>query len=461
MENKKTKVFVIHNNSSQQDPESVSNQSKIRNHYDVIKNSIINKFHYRNERKVSNKQPSENQKDGTQIRNVCFGLLALIIPIMASFPITMIPTQNVVLYPEYWYETMISIIPSHFLTAICVVVGARMLFDCVEKNMMKMIADISFSLTITWVMSMCLFHFIWTTILGYIEPVPFKCLLPIWTQGAVLLCRVWHVFPKTKNMDATFHKRKRAFMCSLLWIYVIGYQMLGMNKIFKILPLEFQWIAGFTLFFIKEMNDRIYAKILVNTATAENVCEVQVFGKISITLAFSFWTAVFLATTATEATGYVMLGINSVVNLALCSKIMRLKRKTFTCDIDAKINQMQIRNSIMELVANEAIELVVPISFIGAYIIAYYGPNYDIIGSVGCSYWTFNKVEDIAAFLKPILKMAIIDCGSGLISGILLLRFCQINIIDEYSCMIEKYWMLMAISGASCMNKVIFSLIEM
>ena len=35
MENKKTKVFVIHDNLSQQDPESVSNQSKITNHYEA------------------------------------------------------------------------------------------------------------------------------------------------------------------------------------------------------------------------------------------------------------------------------------------------------------------------------------------------------------------------------------------------------------------------------------------
>ena len=137
MEIRKTKVFVIQNSSNGQDPESISNQPKIKNHdeakgatehirlvFAFIKKLINNKFHYRNERKASNKQLSKNEKDGTQIRNVCFGLLALIIPIIASFPITMIPTKNVVLYPEYWYETMIFIIPSTFLTAIYAVVGA-------------------------------------------------------------------------------------------------------------------------------------------------------------------------------------------------------------------------------------------------------------------------------------------------------------------------------------------------
>ena len=177
MENKKTKVFFIHDNLSQQDPESVSNQSKIRNYYDFIMKSINNKFHYQNERKVPNKLLSKNQNDGPQIQNVCYGVLALIIPIMASFPITLMPTQNVVLYPEYWYETMILNIPGTFLTATYTVIGARMLFDCVAKNMIKMIADISFSMTMTWVMQMSMFHIIWTTILGYIEPVPFKCIL--------------------------------------------------------------------------------------------------------------------------------------------------------------------------------------------------------------------------------------------------------------------------------------------
>ena len=120
---------------------------------------------------------------------------------------------------------------------------------------------------------------------------------------------------------------------------------------------------------------------------------------------------------------------------------------------------MQISNSIIELVSNETIELMVPISFIGSYIIAYYGPNYDIIGSVGCSYWTFDKVEDILAFLMPVLTMAILDCGSALIAGVLLLKFCQVNIIEEYNCMIKKYWMLLAFFGANNVNTVIRSVI--
>ena len=120
---------------------------------------------------------------------------------------------------------------------------------------------------------------------------------------------------------------------------------------------------------------------------------------------------------------------------------------------------MQISNSIIELVSNETIELMVPISFIGSYIIAYYGPNYDIIGSVGCSYWTFDKVEDILAFLMPVLTMAILDCGSALIAGVLLLKFCQVNIIEEYNSMIKKYWMLLAFFGANNVNTVIRSVI--
>ena len=111
-------------------------------------------------------------------------------------------------------------------------------------------------------------------------------------------------------------------------------------------------------------------------------------------------------------------------------------------------NHSTKKEVVAELVLNETIEVLVPLAFIASYSIAFYGPNYDKLGSLGCSYWTFQRVEDLPAFLKPVLFMEVIDFGTALISGILLWKFCRINILKEYCMTIRRYWLVVACSGA-------------
>ena len=102
----------------------------------------------------------------------------------------------------------------------------------------------------------------------------------------------------------------------------------------------------------------------------------------------------------------------------------------------------------MELILNETIEVLVPLAFIVSYATAFYGPNYDKLGSVGCNYWTFQKVENIKSFLTPVVFMEMVDFGTAVVSGILLWRLCNINIIKEYCSTIKRYWIILAFSGA-------------
>ena len=108
----------------------------------------------------------------------------------------------------------------------------------------------------------------------------------------------------------------------------------------------------------------------------------------------------------------------------------------------------------MELVLNETIEVIVPIAFIVSYTIVFYGPNHDVMGNVGCDYWTFQKVEDLNAFLMPVLLMALVDCSSGLVSGVLLWKYCRINIVREYCIVIRRYWAILGLLGAAYLFSV-------
>ena len=118
------------------------------------------------------------------------------------------------------------------------------------------------------------------------------------------------------------------------------------------------------------------------------------------------------------------------------------------------LNQLFNNEAIAESILNETVEIIAPISFIGSYLIAFYGPNNQILGNVGCSYWTFEATEDLSALLDTVVIMTLIDLGSAVISGFLLWIFCRINIYWEYCTLIKKYWVIMAISVALSLTKV-------
>ena len=250
-------------------------------------------------------------------------------------------------------------------------------------------------------------------------------------------------------MDQVSKIRHKWFIYYLTWNYFITLQLVGLSKVFEKTPQDIQWLLGIALPLIKEINDRCIQKIIKKASTEINLINALFVGKVTVNLQFSFWLAIFLATVATHITGYVLLTMNFVINLQLCYKAIKLDRKVFSSYIDGKARKSSKRDAIMELVLNETVETMVHIAFIVTYIFVYHGPNPDVIGNVGCECWTFKKVENLTTFLSPILLMAFADCVSGIISGVLLWKYCNVNIILEYCATLKKYWVILGFLGAS------------
>ena len=101
---------------------------------------------------------------------------------------------------------------------------------------------------------------------------------------------------------------------------------------------------------------------------------------------------------------------------------------------------------LTELILNEIVEIFIPIAFIGSFSLAYFGPNKTKLWVVGCK-GLFPMVEDILAFFMPVIRMALLDFGSVIFSGVSLWWFCRINIWREYCIRIKKYWILLAVLG--------------
>ena len=151
-----------------------------------------------------------------------------------------------------------------------------------------------------------------------------------------------------------------------------------------------------------------------------------------------------IATTSTEV---VLLGINFLINMRLCYKVIQLDRKVSgakgKCEKDSK------KQVLTELILNEFVEVAVPIAFIGGYLILFFGP---------VTIMNRDRIDNPQSFVMPIVQMALIDSASVLLAGIVLWRSCRINILQEYNEIIKKYWIYLAsLGGLSICSVRIFS----
>ena len=105
----------------------------------------------------------------------------------------------------------------------------------------------------------------------------------------------------------------------------------------------------------------------------------------------------------------------------------------------------------------ETIEVLLPIAYSLSFLIAYYGPNAEVLGNVKNEYWQYEntKVEHAGKFVMSVFQMFFIDLLSAIIGGMLLWKFCTLNMLDVGCTMIRSYWPMIAMKCAQRMAMVI------
>ena len=98
---------------------------------------------------------------------------------------------------------------------------------------------------------------------------------------------------------------------------------------------------------------------------------------------------------------------------------------------------------------------MVPLTYIAIMAMAYFGPNAEIMGSVKLQIWHHeNIIEDFGAFAKNILILFAVDFLSFIINGLLIWKFCKINLLKVLLSIQKRYWTFMVFIEASLLNEV-------
>ena len=146
--------------------------------------------------------------------------------------------------------------------------------------------------------------------------------------------------------------------------------------------------------------------------------------------------------------------------MSLCYKVVLLDKKVSGSDFSGPKTQNIKQQVLTELMLNEIAQVVVPLAYIGSFLIGYYGPNKNILGGIGCEIWQFKKIKDLKTHLMPVVEMTLIDMVSVIFAGISLRWFCNINIGKEYCKTIKKYWKYFSFIGGSMAYAVSFEYFE-
>ena len=163
-----------------------------------------------------------------------------------------------------------------------------------------------------------------------------------------------------------------------------------------------------------------------------------------------FFLSVVLGTIATDVTCWVILAIDFCINIYFVLKISWTKRKNgFNQE-----NEFRMVEMLVELIINETVETIVPFTYLVCFLIAYYGPNAELIGTVKSDYWHHIPVEDIGRFIGNLGLFVLVDCIGLITTYIIFLVVCKIDVLRAFASLQKEYWFLFAVNTAYLITTV-------
>ena len=113
-----------------------------------------------------------------------------------------------------------------------------------------------------------------------------------------------------------------------------------------------------------------------------------------------------------------------------------------------------VLQKIEELVLSERIETVVPITYVLCFLMAYYGPNAEVLCGFKLTLWHHQAVVDVEKALKTLGLLISIDFMSGVLNWILLWTTCKINLLKVLQKLQAEYWLIFAVLEGRIMFEV-------
>ena len=377
------------------------------------------------------------------------GIFIMILATAASALFTGWPQHNVICNPEYWYELLGPAIFGYMTIS-----AGVSLVDCwtvmkIEALMSMKAYWILFIVTSAgFVIPYVMVHAIWVHIVEFNHPMPFHGSLCLLFSQIAKCMGLWFLVPSNlRVMDKLFRKRLWWYMVVFPVGFIIGQCYSQLLLLFRVVPLKMQWCIGFLLPVMKKLNTWILTKVASKAAGSKTI-SAKMAKICHLGSLHSFSVAVVLGSNVSSLTTYVVFAVDSIPNVWSCIRIWKLFRQS-SPTAKAEMNEL-----VSCLTLRELFEISVPAVYCASFIIAYYGPNANILGNVQNDMWHYSKVTNVYDKLNNIVIFFVADLCRGVCLAMVLWKFCRINIWRTYCNIVYEYGLLMFLFMTGCHNVV-------
>ena len=377
--------------------------------------------------------------------------LVLLISTVFTIPVILIPQHDIIEYPEYWWELIlqsgVGVIPFAINTCLECRTIFRYEFLASRGFLARLLGVIILS-TLTWTSMIVV---LWALILQYNLPFPFYGMTVFLVSNSIHLIQLWYEFPLKLRADEIERKKIRNYIWYRLWFVFYGFQKFALKFILLALPVIAQPIMAFIFPLAREINLKILSRFLEKASDPRLTNEIvpKLTATISVNIVHSFFVALIIASNASYTTSICILAVDFLLNIFSSIQIIRYHRKTLPKDamrsLEATKYEKMKKEETLDLYAVESIEYLVPFIYTVTFLIAYYGPNADIIGNIRMTRWKFQGVDDVKSYTEELLKMFAIDLAGLMVSTIMFWKLAQINMMQEGYKIMKLYWPLIAV----------------
>jgi hypothetical protein len=378
-------------------------------------------------------------KEEDQISYYCglYGILCLMVVLTLLAIQLLVPKHNVITFPEYWYELPISfIIENFFGKSLLVVFSSSILFNTSYTLSWKAFWYIFVCISLSYMCPYVLINVIWIYGGKYSPPVPFVGYI-CGVFGYLGSCvSLYTVFPLSWHKDEKTKKRLKALLTLVMLFGLTSVEYLIISFILSAIPRTYQWILAIFFPLTKHATEKVVLNVAY-VASGRKDDSTKFVASCIVVTGYKIFLVLSVKSSSSDATNYTILISEFLINMYLCLKIILLHHKGKESKLGKEI--------LNKLVLKETIEFMVPLTYIGTFLMAYYGPNGSLIGSIRNSFWHYKEVTDVEKLIWHTSLFCIIDGLSAIIASILLWTVCKIDFYLEYCKMINKFWWITAL----------------
>ena len=376
----------------------------------------------------------------------------LILCTIFSFPVLLIPQHDSVQLPQYWFETIILGLFTQILSwPLDTIIVIKDYLRANSFVSIQVFIKLYFVVATFWITINCFCHFVWTAAIGYHHPMPLSLILGYFVY-VVHYTNLYFILCQDVSWDNDLSIRYKAFISNRLWCILIDLQYKGLSLLFNMLPNATQWILAFVLPLVREVNYKISYYLMVESPKIEDGKENTIIGMYGF---HALYVAIQLGQTTTNVTSILILVVDFALNLYSCHEVIKLHRSIVPDASFASTQFKKQRDSILiKLVLTEILEILAPLSYLITVLLAYYGPNAEILGNIRNGCWHFKPIQHIGQLVFHVAIMFIIDSSSAVIVGYWLLKACSINFVNETFKVIREKWDAIAIILANFLTYV-------